>query len=86
MSFSEYKNYTRTAIDSVDDRDVESFIELLMDAWRRDATIYVIGNGGSAANASHLAQDLAKDQYRFPIVHGGKAVLQPVVDSVPSNF
>src|SRR5205085_4359406 len=26
----------------------------------RQATVFVIGNGGSAANASHFAQDLAK--------------------------
>ncbi len=60
MSFSEYKNYTQQAIDSVDESSVEGFIDLLHDAWKRDASIFVIGNGGSAANASHFAQDMAK--------------------------
>jgi D-sedoheptulose 7-phosphate isomerase len=31
-----------------------------MDAYENDRTIFVIGNGGSAANATHFAQDLAK--------------------------
>lgn len=60
MFFSEYKNYTQRAIDSVDESSVEGFIDVLHDAWKRDVSIFVIGNGGSAANASHFAQDLAK--------------------------
>lgn len=34
--------------------------ELLLDTQNRDQVIYVIGNGGSAATASHFACDLAK--------------------------
>jgi D-sedoheptulose 7-phosphate isomerase len=60
MNFSDYKSYTQRALDSVDEREVERFIESIYEAYEREATIYVIGNGGSAANASHLAQDLAK--------------------------
>jgi len=60
MSFSEYKSYTQQAIDSVDEGAVDGVIDILYDAWKRDASIFVIGNGGSAANASHFAQDLAK--------------------------
>jgi len=60
MNYSEYKQYLQQALDSVDEREVTSFIEALYDAYQRDAMIFVIGNGGSAANASHLAQDLAK--------------------------
>lgn len=40
--------------------DVVRVIELLFEAWKHDRTIYTCGNGGSAANASHLACDLAK--------------------------
>jgi D-sedoheptulose 7-phosphate isomerase len=35
-------------------------IEVLFDTYARGKTIYTCGNGGSAANASHLACDLAK--------------------------
>lgn len=64
MDFSEYKNYTQRALDSVDESEVEKLIEALYDAYQREATVYVIGNGGSAANASHFAQDLAKGTCR----------------------
>lgn len=60
MNFSEYKNYTQSALESVDANEVTAFIDAIHDAYQRDATVFVIGNGGSAANASHLAQDLAK--------------------------
>ena len=60
MNFSDYKSYTQNALDSVNEAEVGRFIDSIFDAYQREATIYVIGNGGSAANASHLAQDLAK--------------------------
>jgi D-sedoheptulose 7-phosphate isomerase len=60
MNYSEYKEYTMRALDSVDAQEVERFITSIFDAYERGAMVFVIGNGGSAANASHLAQDLAK--------------------------
>jgi D-sedoheptulose 7-phosphate isomerase len=40
--------------------DLAAVIGVLFDAYREDRSIYTCGNGGSAANASHLACDLAK--------------------------
>ena len=40
--------------------DIDAAIELLFDAWKRDATVFIAGNGGSASTASHFACDLAK--------------------------
>ncbi|AUX22978.1 phosphoheptose isomerase [Sorangium cellulosum] len=40
--------------------DLARVIEILFEAYRDDRTIYTCGNGGSAANASHLACDIAK--------------------------
>lgn len=40
--------------------DLTRVIDVLFEAYRADRTIYTCGNGGSAANASHLACDLAK--------------------------
>jgi D-sedoheptulose 7-phosphate isomerase len=39
---------------------IDAAISLLMEARRAGRTIYVFGNGGSAATASHLVCDLAK--------------------------
>ncbi|MBP7829638.1 MAG: SIS domain-containing protein [Kiritimatiellae bacterium] len=43
----------------VDLRTVERFIDLLEAAYRDGRAVYFIGNGGSAANASHFAEDLS---------------------------
>jgi D-sedoheptulose 7-phosphate isomerase len=40
--------------------DVDAVVEVLRRAWRAGATVFVFGNGGSAATASHFAVDLAK--------------------------
>ena len=34
--------------------------QVMFDAWRREAQIFILGNGGSAATASHMANDLNK--------------------------
>ena len=50
----------RQTLESVDLHDVRKFVDLLRSAWRRRASIFIAGNGGSAANASHFAVDLGK--------------------------
>src|SRR3954447_19746873 len=40
--------------------DMARVIDVLFAAYRDDKSIYTCGNGGSAANASHLACDIAK--------------------------
>ena len=60
MNFNNYIEYLEKAIASVKHTQIESFIELLYGAYKNKKMVFVIGNGGSAANASHLAQDLAK--------------------------
>jgi len=40
--------------------DVRQSIDLVMETYQADQQIFVIGNGGSASTASHLATDLGK--------------------------
>ena len=40
--------------------DIDRAVEALFDAWRRGATVFLIGNGGSASTATHFACDLSK--------------------------
>jgi len=40
--------------------DLGKVIDVLFEAYLQGKTIYTCGNGGSAANASHLASDIAK--------------------------
>jgi D-sedoheptulose 7-phosphate isomerase len=39
---------------------LNQFAELLLDCQKRNSTIFLLGNGGSAATASHFACDLTK--------------------------
>src|SRR5437764_14370313 len=39
---------------------LESAAEVLLECHRRGGTVFVLGNGGSAATASHFVCDLAK--------------------------
>lgn len=48
------------ALDSVPVSQIERLTQTLRAAWLRDAQIFAIGNGGSAAAASHFATDLGK--------------------------
>lgn len=41
-------------------QSIEQMIELIMEAYRKDKKIYVLGNGGGASTASHIACDLGK--------------------------
>ena len=44
--------------------DVNRIAEVLRDVYAADGTIFICGNGGSAATASHFALDLAKGTRR----------------------
>jgi len=60
MKFEEYLQYFNNTLQSLDTAEIDQFLDLLLDAYDNDRTVFVIGNGGSAANASHFANDLAK--------------------------
>lgn len=66
MDFNGYKKNLFSTIDALNHEEIEKFMEMLINAYKNDKFIFVIGNGGSAANASHLAQDLAKGTRQNP--------------------
>lgn len=55
-----YFSDTKKIIDKISYKDIDRVIELLYNAWEQESTIFVMGNGGSAATASHFAADLTK--------------------------
>jgi D-sedoheptulose 7-phosphate isomerase len=57
---SDYIKAQKAAHDSIPVEGVEKLIEKLRDTLKEDRQIFVFGNGGSAANASHFATDLGK--------------------------
>ena len=54
-----YLNYLQSILKKIDTKEIASFIETLLSARKRKATVYFIGNGGSAATASHFANDIS---------------------------
>ena len=56
----EYVRAQKAALDSIPVDAVLNLIELLRQSVRDDRQIFVFGNGGSAANASHFVTDLGK--------------------------
>ena len=57
---AEYVRAQKVAHGSIPVEGVAQLIEKLRVALREDRQIFVFGNGGSAANASHFATDLGK--------------------------
>lgn len=54
-----YFNYLAEVLNSIDPQEVAAFVCTLLDARERGANVFFMGNGGSAATASHFANDLA---------------------------
>lgn len=48
------------SLKTIDAGLVSELTEEIMNVWLREGTIYIMGNGGSAATASHFACDLSK--------------------------
>ncbi len=57
---AEYIAALGACLEAVDVERLQDAARLLQRARRRGATAYVLGNGGSAATASHLAADLGR--------------------------
>lgn len=57
---TQYLKAQKEALDAIPLEQVAALIDLFGQAWQADRKIFVFGNGGSAANASHFVTDLGK--------------------------
>lgn len=57
---SDYVEQQKAVLEAIPADAVEQLIQTLRQALREDRQIFVFGNGGSAANASHFVTDLGK--------------------------
>jgi D-sedoheptulose 7-phosphate isomerase len=44
--------------------DIRTWADLVFEAWKNGRYVFIIGNGGSATTASHMAEDLGKSTLR----------------------
>jgi D-sedoheptulose 7-phosphate isomerase len=58
--FKDYFNRLKDTLDRLDVNVIEKVVELLLKCREEGKTMFIFGNGGSAANASHIAGDFLK--------------------------
>ena len=56
----DYMARLRTAIGQITPEDLGRIADILQEAYDEERTVFIIGNGGSAATAAHFACDLGK--------------------------
>ena len=56
--FNNYKKNLFETLGKLEVEKVKELCQLILSAWKTDNTIYLCGNGGSAANAIHVANDM----------------------------
>ena len=54
-----YLHYLNQVLCNISLNEIDDFVKVLLKARERGSTIFFIGNGGSAATASHFANDIA---------------------------
>jgi D-sedoheptulose 7-phosphate isomerase len=58
--FSNYFRKISETLDKIDINAVNKLIDRIYECYEKENTVYVFGNGGSAATASHVAGDFMK--------------------------
>lgn len=85
---NKYLSYLNKVLSSIDVKEIEKFVVTLLDARERGATIFFIGNGGSAATASHFANDLSigTNSYEKPFRVMSLTDNQAIITAIGNDF
>ncbi len=83
-----YIEYLTGVLRAIDPDAIARFAEILLDARERGATVYFVGNGGSAATASHFANDLAigTNSYEKPFRVVSLTDNQAIITAIGNDF
>jgi D-sedoheptulose 7-phosphate isomerase len=83
-----YLGYLQSVLRRVDIAEIGRFIQTLLNARERGVTIFFIGNGGSAATASHFANDLSvgTNDYAKPFRAMSLTDNVPILTAVGNDF
>ena len=75
MQLKEYITNINNLLMSIDKNKVQALIDSIYEAYQAENFVFIIGNGGSGANASHLCEDLGmgtltdfKSQKRLKVI------------------
>lgn len=85
---SSYLDYLSQVLKGIDATDIGRFVATLLDARERGATVFFIGNGGSAATASHFANDLSigTNSYNKPFRVISLTDNQAIITAIGNDF
>ena len=85
----EYLNYEINTLKKLDKNKINEVINLLEDTRNKNKSIYVFGNGGSAATASHMQNDFNKGvsehidkKYRFHCLNDNIATIMAIANDI----
>ena len=78
----EYVERLRGCFNTANLEAVEALAEALYSAWTEKRSVYICGNGGSAANAIHIANDL---HYGVGACGEGRIIQGIRVEALPAN-
>lgn len=83
-----YLEYLQVILERIDTTEIGRFIETLLSARERGATVFFIGNGGSAATASHFANDLSVgvNEYERPFRALSLTDNVPIITALGNDF
>ena len=60
MSWNDYVTKIAEMTQLVNGTEVKALVDAIADAYENERMVFIAGNGGSGANASHLCEDLGK--------------------------
>ena len=88
----EIQDYLAHEVGTIQALDVESInsaLNLLEEAFEQESTVYIFGNGGSSATASHFQNDFNKGvsentekKFRFHCLNDNVATLMAIANDI----
>ncbi|MDB5810204.1 MAG: hypothetical protein JWN94_2326 [Betaproteobacteria bacterium] len=83
-----YLDYLTTVLKRIDAREIGRFVKTLLEARERGSTVFFIGNGGSAATASHFANDISigTNEYAKPFRALSLTDNVPILTAISNDF
>ena len=83
-----YIRYLGEVLDAINLNEIQQFINTLNVARKSGSTIFFIGNGGSAATASHFANDIAvgANRYEKPFRAISLTDNQAIITAIANDF
>ena len=83
----EYAIKLKATIDSLDRNQINDVMNVLVEAYENERTIYIFGNGGSASSASHYVCDFNKGvslklekKFRFTCLNDNVATVMAIAN------